>query len=250
MSQLIRQLKHLAGQHEQKSHGGKGGSSMRPGVDESSEAYNKSVKLVEDATICCGSNPDRYSVEVVNKISERSGVSKDTTRDFMNMWNTGIIFGEEEGYYAVLKAASEELGISISDYHKDKFSAIGAFKPKLMEDYKKIARAMYDETQAEFKSRGITEIPAYRGIAFQKGKGGSKDTTYKMNSVESWTTSKRSAEVFAGKGSERYDSMLLSATIPASRILSTPMTGIGTTSESEYVVLGGGNSDNVLIEKG
>jgi hypothetical protein len=118
---------------------------------------------------------------------------------------------------------------------------------KQPEVFRAYVRAMYDETQAWLAEQGITELPIVRGHYL-----GDKPVpdTVEMRPMSSWTTDLSMAEKFAD--STIYDvdggnkdpnrvkrGVVFKATVPASRVIAIPMTGIGAYHESEVVILGG-----------
>lgn len=111
-------------------------------------------------------------------------------------------------------------------------------------------RAQYDATQALLKQNNVTEILGYRGIAVPEGTfsytddGPAQTTGIEENPVSSWTTSVTVAEGFANAGAHMMgqntpQAVVLAARIPASRVMSTCMTGLGCRNELEFTVLGG-----------
>lgn len=69
-------------------------------------------------------------------------------------------------------------------------------------------RAIYDQTQAWFKRRGVRAITLYRGVH-----GGGDDI---RRSVESWTSDKATAQRFADRGTDGY---VLRVTVPVTQVL-------------------------------
>jgi SPP1 gp7 family putative phage head morphogenesis protein len=70
-----------------------------------------------------------------------------------------------------------------------------------------VVRAMFDETQAYFRDRGISELKLYRGI---------RSTYARRGALESWTTSMEVARAFAGGSRDG----IIEKTVPVGRILS------------------------------
>jgi hypothetical protein len=101
------------------------------------------------------------------------------------------------------------------------------------------SRIEYENTQAWFKERGIAEVTVYRGMAVPEGSLElGKSTTVAMQPASSWSTDLETARSFM-RSREKQDPVLLRARIPASRILSTAVTGRGCLKEAEVLVLGG-----------
>lgn len=111
----------------------------------------------------------------------------------------------------------------------ERWDHVGAF-------YRRFVRVQYEHTQDSLAEAGITEVSLYRGMhtsgpAGDYKKVGVHEVT--LMPVNSWTVSATTAKQFAGAG------VILSATIPASRILGSALTGFGCRNEHEIVVLNG-----------
>jgi GNAT superfamily N-acetyltransferase len=108
------------------------------------------------------------------------------------------------------------------------------------------ARAMYDNTQAELAKDGITSMTIYRGMVFRSPDavreagfnpdGQSHTATIAQQPASSWSYDFNVAHTFVGT---KQGGVMMAATVPASRILSTMKTGVGCKPEKEVVVLGG-----------
>jgi hypothetical protein len=126
-----------------------------------------------------------------------------------------------------------------------------------------VTTAQYALTQKFFAEAGITEVTVHRGMGWGEdvthGGDSSRATpnwydpasanpddpaaTYRreipMNPVSSFTLDHRVAELFSRCNGDAEVSAVISGTVPVSRILSTPRTGIGCLAESEMIVLAG-----------
>jgi hypothetical protein len=131
----------------------------------------------------------------------------------------------------------------------------------LMESNKQraILRTMYNETQAELKSRGITEVRLSRGVSFPKEQAAyweeqkGQSVVIGTNALESWSVSRLVAGMFAGSGAKGQATgdvgVVLETVVPAERILSTPATGFGCLTEGEVIVLGGIGGDTAHVSE-
>jgi hypothetical protein len=104
--------------------------------------------------------------------------------------------------------------------------------------YRRVARAMWDNTQAEFAEAGITEVSLFRGMKATGGKTGSWTVpgTHEVTDLmpaNSWSSGRGTAEQFSGHGK------ILVGTFPVSRVLGSARSGYGCWSEWEFVVLNG-----------
>lgn len=140
-------------------------------------------------------------------------------------------------------------------------TAFGASSTVAGETQRAVLRTMYAETQERFAHDGVKEVTLFRGLAEPErrnaqddfGGGGYKNpkeaaawnamagrvgkaTAIKSNPLSSWAAARATAGNFAGG---HDGGLILSATFPVSRILSTARTGMGTFEEDEFVVLGG-----------
>jgi hypothetical protein len=124
-----------------------------------------------------------------------------------------------------------------------------------------LVQATYDRTQDELRSAGISEVTLFRGMAWGQewntaeapdwyqstietgeitpGGEATAAVDVTLNPLSSWSASEEVADHFASKAGEA-SSAKLEATVPASRVFSTPFTGPGCLSEMEYIVLGSG----------
>jgi hypothetical protein len=106
--------------------------------------------------------------------------------------------------------------------------------------------AQYSATQDYLKSAGITSIELFRGMNVSSGVYAEiKANDYGVQELStrpltSWSTNDATAIKFG----ESDNGIFLKATIPADRIFSLPLTGVGCLNEQEVVVLGG--RDNVI----
>lgn len=101
--------------------------------------------------------------------------------------------------------------------------------------YSSFLHAQYDSTQAWLASKGITEVPAYRGMLIRDTMPlPGTNPMPEMRPMSSWSTDLSIATQFAGTRGGAY---VLAATFPASAVLSTPVTGVGCFHESEFVML-------------
>ncbi len=98
-------------------------------------------------------------------------------------------------------------------------------RPQDLEVWGSFGNAMYDNTQAWFKERGITEVRALRAGA------------YEGRPITSWSTNY--GGVLRPDEREVFDKV-----IPVEYIMSNPATGFGTITESEYVLA---NLDGVSL---
>lgn len=91
-------------------------------------------------------------------------------------------------------------------------------------------RAEYENTQAFFKERGITEVSVFRGTK-QSHSGGPTVTSLHGQPLSSFSSSLSTAHMFSS-------GRMYMATFPVSHVVGSFRTGRGCMSESEVVILG------------
>ena len=97
-------------------------------------------------------------------------------------------------------------------------------------------RAEYEHTQRWLKEKGIEHVTVFRGVYGVNIPVGTKQEI-EMQPASSWTTDVDIALAFALEGADHR--RVLAVRVPASRVLSTAITGRGALSESEVILLGG-----------
>ena len=117
--------------------------------------------------------------------------------------------------------------------------------------FRDFLRAQYNLTQADLKAQGIDRVDLHRGIAWKTAReapdwsASGDHEAPAQRPMSSWSTDRTEAEMFAkgatlagGAGKLRAGrSAILSASVPASQILSYPGSGMGGGSVHEVVVL-------------
>ena len=189
------------------------------------------------------------------------------------------------------EAAAEEFGIEMSPWQKGRVAimrteraqqleegkavnymndrmtideyAFGS-NPEMKGNTKKVLRAMYDKTQAEFKAAGITHLDLYRGMFIvedhpsplyeelarrrRNNESFTAKESFKVqgaNVLESWSSNTDIADGFSGRGAlggttvggKVIGSITVRMRVPVERIVSTPGTGLGCLTEQEFVIL-------------
>jgi hypothetical protein len=114
---------------------------------------------------------------------------------------------------------------------------------------RKLLRKMYEDTQKDLASIPGDYVTVYRGIradalghdpARQRAAQGKSVRIHRIDApVTSWSLDPATAHGF--------NTAMLVARIPKSRILSTWRTGLGVATEAEVLVLGGNPADQALV---
>ena len=173
---------------------------------------------------------------------------------------------------AMQESAAETFGLSDHvSWPTDPATAgdVSDLMSKNGEMYGAFLQSQYDSTQEYLASHGISEVQLARGYDWGAGiiapeydtgirslsdipewAQGSKDASLSvvndigLRPLSSFTTNINMANSFAGE-SGYIAATLVTAIIPADRILSCPRTGLGCLKESEMVVLAGSGTYNV-----
>ena len=161
------------------------------------------------------------------------------------------------GALTMQKDAAELFGTELTDWQKENLNQLETTpkaikreipwndKSNVSEQNKKFLTAMYEQTQADFKAKGITEVTLYRGIqltpeALKKFKLG-EAINLENNALESWSAKPNVARRFGYP-----NGIVLKSTIPVEKILSNARTGFGCLDEKEFVIIGG-KGDTAVI---
>jgi len=113
------------------------------------------------------------------------------------------------------------------------------------ETTKKVFRYVYEQTQRELARNGVKNILLARGFNSGEKLGLGVVKSWRGNSAESFSSNVDIADNFTHEGDQK--GYIMFTNVPASRILSTCVTGIGSLREHEFVVLGG--TDDVVYQK-
>lgn len=210
--------------------------------------------------------------QVARDLAEASGVTEQEAADFVGQWAHSSN-DDDMRSLAIQQDAAKEFGVKTSDFTQGKIDNVveirrqhsenigkpgwpeeavqrvlddPKYKPLMESDNQRaILRSMYNETQAELKSRGIKEVRLYRGVGLDSAPGKIGDTVgISTNAIESWSVSVEAAIPFANQAREAGQiGSIFEAVVPAERVLSTPATGFGCLTEGEVVTLGGVGGD-------
>jgi len=203
--------------------------------------------------------------QVARDLSKATGVPEEEVADFVHRWAESSNDNDMRSL-AIQQDAAKEFGIPISAFTQEKINIMNVQKRNLAikdpttgkvtypekltplmdsSTQRTLLRAMYNRTQAELKSRGVTEVRTFRGVGSAepvKIKVG-KSVSFDTNTLSSWSLSEKTAQQFS-KGRTK-NGIVISSIIPVNRILSLPMSGFGCLREDELVILGGANDIGV-----
>jgi hypothetical protein len=217
------------------------------------DKYDKQLKLLVKPA-------DRK--DMVGSGEKAQGLREQAVSKLVNSWAKSSNNGEPRPL-ALQKAAIDEFGLKGAQTNEDWLSKSPYAKTGqadgIQEDadknyakygdlYRGFLRAQYESTQEFFAKNGVTQIPVYRGLMWYKtanmtpewAKQDGQANIGGMRPLTSWSYREQNALAFANDAYNlnNYDRAVISATVPASSVLSCARTGIGCLSEREIVVLG------------
>lgn len=158
--------------------------------------------------------------------------------------------------WALLKAASDELGVPMrSDcvpeegWHDSDTGYTALESESLQAPLRAFVRAMYDTTQAQLAELGVSEVIASRGVRYDTDSGscpfqeGTSAQAPDLNALSAFSLDMSTALEFAAPLEPDEDiyvesSAVMAARVPASRIVSLPTSGLGSTMETELIIMG------------
>lgn len=186
-----------------------------------------------------------FSYEEVNQaIHNWAESSNDTHYGSISMQRDAAeLFGTELSAWQVEKLNKIENNFSDNFWKNLKLEEIPwKNKEDIAGQNKKFLKAMYEQTQADLKNRGVTEITLYRGIDLNSTSMFKPGEAIKLesNALESWSASPKVARSFGN--------LVIKAVVPADKILSTARTGFGCLNEAEFLIIGGKN-DMALVAR-
>jgi hypothetical protein len=140
------------------------------------------------------------------------------------------------------RAAQEEFDIpgdtTVRMTGAERTKIFEGYTPEVAAWYRLVARAMYENTQEQFRAAGITHISLYRGMNFygtppawalQAERDGR--AYLELQPMNSWSNAKAIAN--------RFGSWIFQIRVPVERVHSTARTGLGCLDEQEFVVFNG-----------
>jgi hypothetical protein len=184
---------------------------------------------------------DRIKEDVVQTLEEAAaaaGFPTSAVAELMTGWGSGAGTGEAA---RLQSAGAAEFGVPTT--------ALQGPQPAAEPAAQALLRTMYAATQADLAAKGITSITLYRGMLLKDVDlppgiaAGASDAhanaDFLMRPVSSWTIEPTYAQGFAHRGTAgESTAVVIQARVPASHILSTARTGLGSFNEREFVVLG------------
>lgn len=210
-----------------------------------------------------GRRPDR-------EWSEEELYLRGQTVDLVSQW-AQTSSDEHARAWALQMAAAERWGGDVPDVRE--LSGVMAGARRELESDGPLLRAfldtMYQQTQADFAARGVTEVTVARGMKWGddafgslagtmerppswltpyipgEGKVWRGELSASSNPLSSWSASLQTAQGFAEPGFDSIGvvSLVAEMNVPVSRVLSSPFSGVGCLQEKELVLVGGAIED-------
>ena len=209
---------------------------------------------------------------ICETLAEKTGFEYEEVNQAIGNWAAT----SNDNHYGALtmqKDAAELFGTELTDWQKENLNQLEIDKKttptftnfqlpwndksNVSEQNKKFLTAMYEQTQADFKAKGITEVTLYRGVTLDNRlvNNFAQGETIRLenNPLESWSINPRVAREFAYPTSseDRRDEsrfgIVLKSTIPVEKILSNARTGFGCLDEKEFVIIGGKDDTSLII---
>jgi len=213
---------------------------------------------------------------VVKDLSKQTGIPKDISLDLIEQWGRS---SNDSNYTSLLsqERVAKKFGGELTDWQKGKLKSTIAKRNAAIADQERSAieryitpfeqvddfgkitikegvpfntveenldafyEAMYQNTQKTLKESGVKTVRVWRGTLgdidpiYDDLMDAGKAVPYRGNAMESWSLSRDDAQRFAGSLKGGF----IAVEVPAERVLSSSLTGIGTLFESEVVLLQG-----------
>jgi hypothetical protein len=176
------------------------------------------------------------------------GDAVQAAQDVMRRWNANP---KDPASMLLMLQAAEVFGLTDAEPtpHKLPIPEIAdlLIAPVTAAGLKAVLKPMYDATQAHLAKRGIAGGTLYRGMILPSATVRAMEAaggTLRQRALSSWTSDASVAREYADpKYHHNTDPdmvpVIVSAHVPASRVLSSPQTGFGYDMSAEIVVLGG-----------
>jgi hypothetical protein len=156
---------------------------------------------------------------------------------------------------------SDELFIGNREWlnnKKDFMDLMGRIERESEALTRKAVRSIYTRTQAELERNGVKWLTLYRGAQVKNAQVADwhvgDPQPIATNALSSWSVSEAAADKFADQAPDEYlyhpkrTGLVLATTVPASRVYSLPVTGVGCLDEWEVVLLGGHPNDTAQVK--
>jgi hypothetical protein len=221
-------------------------------VEQVRQFFNSMVQAARDERNQAGSQHHTAGFlkdKIVSNLAQRAGLGYGETDELIHAW-AGTSSDSVARSVAMQMAAAEKFGMEPTPYlakqdaqfsHSGDASAYAKYK----EQTRELVGAMYSTTQDWLAEHGIKELVVWRGMHSSIGTAKEVLDSIKasdqplevaahLNPMNSWSANYDKARSFAGPSG-----FILSARVPASKVIGSCFTGTGCLNEQEFVVLGG-----------
>jgi hypothetical protein len=260
LTKLKEMLKHQAGRHDQKAHTPKlyipSGPSIKhagqPSFDTSMDGDSKSRDFINNTEMDIieeyGSN-DLTEYRVDGFVE--AGLDEGDAYTMIEFWDW-TSNDTEPSSLGLQAAAADEFGVELTEWQKGKIAKgpeefnrpgfTGHYEHHRKEG-RKFLRKSYDDTQRKLAEAGVKRVTLYRGYQGEDVAGADVGDVHwlKPNALSSWSSDPKIAKHFSDvKSSEApgEHGVIYKMEVPASRVIGTSFTGLGTQGIEEYVLLG------------
>jgi hypothetical protein len=187
---------------------------------------------------------------IAQELGQRSGLGYKRANQFVGAW-AGTANDHSPLSIAMQVATADKLGLELTDYVAKVASQLGS-EPDFAhtrEEARHFVDAMYERTQEWLSSRGVKELVLFRGANKFLGATtnvigadttpvdaapGPIPATVHLNPLNSWTASWHTVPIFS-----TWYGYVLTARVPAHKVIGCCFTGLGCLGEQEFVVAGG-----------
>ena len=189
----------------------------------------------------------------------REGLRQEAVASLVGRWAV-TSNGTDAEALAVQRVAAQEFGLVGSaswDTPEDLRAEVDGLVERRGTVYRAFLRAQYDETQKMFREAPggpVTHVRVHRGFSWGSGSAGripewadpetAASRPVPLRPLSSCSLDRRVAAEFAtggDKGVHRHRT-IIEGTVPVSRVLATPRSGVGCLPEAEVVILSGPGS--------
>ena len=191
---------------------------------------------INDVTIIKGTKSD-----VVDKISEMSGVDYDDTNRIIRSW-AETANDHNPNALRIQQRAAEIFGGEVSLWQEGLVDIIGENMEEVLwsdDVIDAVLRSVYENTQDELREAGLKQVVLYRGMNVEQSLKIGTIFPLEMNALESWST-----DFFTAKS---FGDVVVEISVPAERVFSTGRTGLGCLFEKEFIV---NNVSGGIVDKG
>ena len=180
---------------------------------------------------------------IAREVGQRSGVGYVRADEFVASW-AATSNDHDRKSIALQVATAAKFGLEVPSYVAKMAAQFGP-EPgfgKTKTEARQFVDAMYDQTQDWLKSRGIKELVLFRGMRHSIGAdaapvdaaAGPIPASVHLNPLNSWTAKYDTSYNFS-----ENQGYVLTARVPASKVIGCCFTGLGCLGEQEFVIAGG-----------